>query len=338
MENRKLTIDDIARDLGISKTTVSRAISGKGRIGRETTARVLAYIEEKNYKPSALAKGLAQSRTFNVAFAMPGESKFVDLPFFQKCMWGITTAAAEKDYDVMLCVVGENDITGLKRLAENHKVDGVILGRTYENALAERYLKDEGVPFLTIGTSALPGTVQIDNDHVEACRKLTARLIKSGYNKIGVIGGRTEHIVNRCRLEGFGKAHKDCGILPDESLVITGSSEPAKVIAALDKLLKKHPDCIVCTDDSVCTTVLNRLAALGVSIPQDIGVASFYNSTTLDNHRPSVTSLEFDAVEAGTIAFEVLMDRIDGKDVKERTLLGYNIMERESTLKNTKKA
>ncbi|MBO4560078.1 MAG: LacI family DNA-binding transcriptional regulator, partial [Lachnospiraceae bacterium] len=57
MENRKLTIDDIARDLGISKTTVSRAISGKGRIGRETTARVLAYIEEKNYKPSAIAKG-----------------------------------------------------------------------------------------------------------------------------------------------------------------------------------------------------------------------------------------------------------------------------------------
>ena len=151
-----------------------------------------------------------------------------------------------------------------------------------------------------------------------------------------MIGGRTEHIVNRCRLEGFGKAHKDCGILPDESLVITGSSEPAKVIAALDKLLKKHPDCIVCTDDSVCTTVLNRLAALGVSIPQDIGVASFYNSTTLDNHRPSVTSLEFDAVEAGTIAFEVLMDRIDGKDVKERTLLGYNIMERESTRRTAK--
>ncbi len=336
MENRKLTIDDIARDLGISKTTVSRAISGKGRIGRETTAKVLAYIEEKKYKPSALAKGLAQSRNFNVAYAMPGESKFVDLPFFQKCMWGITSAAAKKDYDVMLCVVGENDITGLKRLAENHKVDGVILGRTYENAMAEKYLTEEGVPFLTIGTSALPGAVQIDNDHVEACRKLTARLIKSGYNKIAVIGGRTEHIVNRCRLEGFRKAHEDCGITPDESLILTGSSEPAKVSAALDRLLKKHPDCIVCTDDSVCTTVLNRLAALGVSIPEDIGVASFYNSTTLDNHRPSVTSLEFDASEAGMLAFDVLLGRIDGSPVKELTLLGYNIMERESTRRTAK--
>ncbi|MBR4831159.1 MAG: substrate-binding domain-containing protein, partial [Butyrivibrio sp.] len=111
-----------------------------------------------------------------------------------------------------------------------------------------------------------------------------------------------------------------------------------KVAAALDRLLKKNPDCIVCTDDSVCTTVLNRLAALGISIPKDMGVASFYNSTTLDNHRPSVTSLEFDAAETGTLAFDVLIDRIGGKDVKERTLLGYNIMERESTLKNVKKA
>ncbi len=333
MENRKITIDDIARDLGISKTTVSRAISGKGRIGRETTARVLAYIEEKNYKPSAIAKGLAQSRTFNIAFAMPGESKFVDLPFFQKCMWGITTAAAGKDYDVMLCIVGENDITGLKRLTGNHKVDGVILGRTYENAAAEKYLRNEGVPFLTIGTSALPGTVQIDNDHVEACRKLTARLIKTGFNKIAVIGGRTEHIVNKSRLEGFRLAMADCGKEPDERLIITGSSEPAKVTAALDKLLKKHPDCIVCTDDSVCTTVLNRLSVLGIAIPEDIGVASFYNSTTLDNNRPSVTSLEFDASEAGNLACSALLDMIGGKNVGERTLLGYNIIERESTLK-----
>ena len=331
MENKKITIDDIARELGISKTTVSRAISGKGRIGKETTQRVLSYIEEKNYKPSAIAKGLAQSRTFNIAFAMPGESKFVDLPFFQKCMWGITTTAADNDYDVVLCIVGESDITGLKRLTENHKVDGVILGRTYENAAAEIYLRSEGMPYLTIGTSALGSSIQIDNDHVKACRELTGRLLGSGLKKLAVIGGRTEHIVNRSRLEGFRQAYSELGITPCEDMIIMGSSDPEKVVPALERLLEMKPDCIICTDDSVCTTVLNRLSVLRLRIPQDIRVASFYNSSTLDNYKPSVTSLEFDASEAGSLAVKVLLDVINGREVDHRTLLGYRIIERGST-------
>ena len=331
MENKKITIDDIAKELGVSKTTVSRAISGKGRIGKETTEKILSFIEKKNYKPSAIAKSLAQSKTFNVAFALPEESKVVDLPFFQKCMWGITSAAAANDYDVMICVVGENDITRLKRLTENHKVDGVILGRTCENALAENYLEKEGMPYLTIGTSALKSAAQIDFDHVKACKELTERLLKSGLKKLAVIGGNTEHIVNRSRLEGFRAAHNEMKMVPDENMIITGSSDPGRVIPALEKILKMQPDCIVCTDDSVCYTVLNRLAVLHIRIPADIKVASFYNSTTLDNHKPSVTSLDFDAFEAGMLSFNVLFDMINGKAVNNRTLLDYRVIEREST-------
>ena len=70
-QKQNLTIDDIARDLGVSKTTISRAISGKGRIGAETRTRVLEYIEKCNYRPSAAAKGLAESRTYNVALVLP---------------------------------------------------------------------------------------------------------------------------------------------------------------------------------------------------------------------------------------------------------------------------
>ena len=77
-----MTIDDIARELNISKTTVSRAISGKGRIGNKTREKVLQYINENNYRPNALAKGLAQSRTFNIGFVMPGDNNIVQLSFF----------------------------------------------------------------------------------------------------------------------------------------------------------------------------------------------------------------------------------------------------------------
>lgn len=331
MDGKKITIDDIARDLGISKTTVSRAISGKGRIGAATRQKVLDYIGEKNYRPSAIAKGLAQSKTYNLAFAMPSDSKIVDLPFFQRCMWGICSEAAKSDYDVLMCMVDENDIAGLQRLTDNHKVDGVILGRTYENALAEKYLAAEGIPFVSFGTSAYSEAVQIDNDHVEACRELTGRLLDLGIKRLAVIGGRTEHIVNKNRLLGFNKAHSERGLVPDTSLIFMGSSDKTSVEAALDKVLGQKTDCIVCTDDSVCNTVINGLLTHKLDIPKDMRVASFYNSSTLENFRPAITSLEFDAVGAGMLSCSTLLKLIDGGEVKRKTLLGYKILMRAST-------
>ena len=92
-EKKNITIADVAEALGVSKTTVSRAISGKGRIGQETRDRVLKYIEEHDYKPNVIAKGLAQSKTYNLCVVMPGEYDVVDLTFFQECLFGIQEIA-----------------------------------------------------------------------------------------------------------------------------------------------------------------------------------------------------------------------------------------------------
>lgn len=81
-----ITISDVAEALGVSKTTVSRAISGKGRIGEATRQKVLAYIEEHDYKPNVIARGLAQSKTFNLCVVMPEDYVLVDLPFFRKSL------------------------------------------------------------------------------------------------------------------------------------------------------------------------------------------------------------------------------------------------------------
>ena len=82
--SNNITISDVAEALGVSKTTVSRAISGKGRIGAATRKRVLEYIQEHDYKPNVIARGLAQSKTFNICVVMPGDYALVDLPFFQE--------------------------------------------------------------------------------------------------------------------------------------------------------------------------------------------------------------------------------------------------------------
>ncbi len=87
--NKNLTIADIADALGVSKTTVSRAISGKGRISEATRERVKAYMKENNYKPNIIAQGLAQSRTYNIGVVMPSDYGIEDISYFQNCMVGI---------------------------------------------------------------------------------------------------------------------------------------------------------------------------------------------------------------------------------------------------------
>ncbi len=99
-----ITISDVAEALGVSKTTVSRAISGKGRIGEATRQKVLAYIEEHDYKPNVIARGLAQSKTFNLCVVMPEDYALVDLPFFQEVITGIQEIAGMNEYDILLCI------------------------------------------------------------------------------------------------------------------------------------------------------------------------------------------------------------------------------------------
>ena len=96
-ENRKITIDDVAKALNISKTTVSRAISGKGRVGEKTRNMVMEYIKENNYKPNPIAKGLAESRTYNIAVVWPADYDYMDLPFFQRCVVGINKITSAND-------------------------------------------------------------------------------------------------------------------------------------------------------------------------------------------------------------------------------------------------
>jgi len=97
-EKKVYTIEDIARELGVSKTTVSRAISGKGRIGQATRARVLQFIEEHDYRPNVMARGLAQKKTYNLALLLPKDYAATEFPFFKDCMNGICEVASSYDY------------------------------------------------------------------------------------------------------------------------------------------------------------------------------------------------------------------------------------------------
>ena len=127
MPQQAITISDVAQALGMSKTTVSRAISGKGRVSEETRQKVQDYIQQHNYRPNAVARGLAQNKTYNIALVISSQFSNFDLPFVRKSMTAVCEAASQTEYEVLLTIADRRSSTPLRRLLDKGKVDGALL-------------------------------------------------------------------------------------------------------------------------------------------------------------------------------------------------------------------
>lgn len=328
---KNITISDVAEALGVSKTTVSRAISGKGRIGQATRERVLAYIEENNYKPNVIAKSLAQSKTYNIGVMMPAEYDIIDLPFFQSCLFGIQEIAALKDYDILLSISSSGDTGQLERILANRKVDGVILMRTFVQDSQAVMLAESGFPFVTIGTTDVKGAVQVDSDHKNACRRLTSFLLEKNYKKIALVGGDKRHVVTQKRLRGYREAFSDLGVPVPEHLIFLDMEQPDVLENRMEEILARGAEVILCMDDMLCSRVLKILRIKKIQVPKQVKVASFYHSTILEQNVPSITSLSFDGKELGRTACRKLMEQIEGVTSEQVTILGYEMVLGDST-------
>lgn len=331
MNHKNITIADVADALGVSKTTVSRAISGKGRISENTRKRVLDYIEEHDYIPNVIAKGLAQSKTYNLCVVMPRENMFVDLPFFHKVTAGIQETAEQNGYDILLCLCGENEVTGLERIVRNRKVDGVVLLRTLVKDLQIEFLQKRKIPFVAVGSTWYSGVVQVDNDHESACREMTSLLLGHGMKRIALLGGNESYVVMKNRYQGFVEAYVRSQMQIDESLIFMDLMDYDMTGYAVDEALERGADCILCMDDVICLHVIRLLRAKHVRIPGDVKVASFYNSSILENNQPAISSISFDARELGKEACKNLLALTQGERVSRKTLLSYEVRLRDST-------
>lgn len=331
MDKKNFTIADIAADLGVSKTTVSRSISGKGRIGEATRERVLNYIEERGYKPNIIAKSLANSCTYNIGVVMPENFCISDAAFFVDCLSGVHTAAAAREYDILITVCDNIDLSDLERMVARRKVDGVILMRTFVEDRAIQLLQESGMPFVAVGSSPYSHVVQIDQNNEKACKELISALLQQNPRQPALIGGSMEQVVNRKRFKGYLSACQEARVPVRDELVYTGCKCSEDILAAVEESLKNGADCIVCMDDNICVKALNHLKYLNVDIPGQVKAASFFHSTLLDNYIPSVTSISFDVKNLGTVSGNTLIDMIEEKEVSYLTLLGYEIKLKAST-------
>lgn len=329
-ENEKMTIEQVAEALGVSKTTVSRALSGKGRISEKTRAKVFAYMGHARTEPASAQKD-PKVRTNNIAMVVPQRFITLDLPFLRKCMGGICTMAAQRGYDLLLCYVSETDTVQLERQLDRHKVDGVILSRTISNDPSVDLLKQYGVPFVAIGRIDDPDIPQADNDQTGAACEMTRLLLQLGTRRIAYLGGSGTYTVNADRLRGFLRGLAEFGITADQSLIRTGLESDEQHTDALEAVLERHPDCLLCCDDRLAFDVVRELRARHIHIPQDLRVASLYDSELLVGVTPSISAVQFDAERIGSTACRMLLDTLAGKDVAKRQLQGYQVILREST-------
>lgn len=203
---KEISISELAQRLDTSITTVSRALSGKGRVSEKTRNRILNYIEENNYIPNIHRQKNIVERTRTICVTLPGEEDFAEMPYFQKILLSIYDYLQARDYQVIIIKIKADEIAPLKKIIARNKVDGVILTRTIEDGMAIKYLQKEKVPFVVIGSYDDENVYQVDVEQENACKELTSILIRMGMRKIALFCADMKHVVTQNRYHGFVKA------------------------------------------------------------------------------------------------------------------------------------
>lgn len=184
MESKPIPIKQIAKDLSISSTTVSRALSGKGRVSEDTRNKIIEYLEELGAQPAVYNREYSHRKTKNILITVAGEKDYGLLPYFSQVIMGAYDYFQPLGYQVILVKTSAGDIEPLKNIIKSHKCDGVILSRTIENALDIKYLQDNGVPFVVIGSYNDSTVYQVDVNQQAGCQDLTEQILKMGMRKI----------------------------------------------------------------------------------------------------------------------------------------------------------
>lgn len=332
-DNKKkvYTISEIAQELGVSITTVSRALSGKGRIGQKTRDRIVAFADEHGYTPNVMAKGLAEHRTYNLGMVLPADFGANDASFFSECLRGISEMAFEYGYDIVVSISNGKDISHLKRMVMNRKVDGVITSRTIVSSALPEFLKEQGMPFVLIGPGAEDGTKWVDNNNREASRELTSIMLMKGGRRLALFGGSQDYLVTQSRLKGFMDAHDQMGLIVNKNLIFMDIENDIRTMNAVRQCLTEAADGIICMDDSICNMALSCLRERGIRVPEEMKLASMYDSRQLQQSNPPVTALHFDSLDLGKKACAMLLREL-GEDVSlDSKEVRYQMILRDST-------
>lgn len=310
------TMEDIAAELGISKSTVSRALSGSKRISVETREKVEKCAKEHNFQPNSAAKSLAIRKTLNIACVLPFESNTLQMTFYHECLSGMVSRSAQAGYSILVCMVGNKDSTQLVNLLENRKVDAAVLTQLKKNDKNVEILKKGGIPFVVIGSGAGEDVAEVDSKMTESCSEFTklcvSRLPNDGKaeKRILFVCGSLDVEANNNRLNGFFDGIES---LKNAALKYSVCTQ---IEDLEDEINISDWDLILCSDDIVAARVLDFLEDKKIAVGEKVRLASFHDSILLATRTPAVSALRVDAFSLGAEAASVALQMLSGNGYK----------------------
>lgn len=340
MKFEAVTIKDIAKALGLSTSTVSRALRDSYEISPETKKAVLEYAQSINYRPNPIALSLKEKRSRSIGIIVCEIAN----SFFSQIINGIESIAYDRGYNVIIAQSHESydrEVINVQYLA-SRSIDGLLVSVSSETKDLEhlKNLHERGFPIVFFDRVVDEiSTHKVIVDNVKGAYEATEHLIKAGYKRIANLAGSEYLSITKERLTGYRQALEAHGRSFDESYVqhcLHGGMVYAEVEQALDLLLKQKekPDAIIGCADKLTTNCLRYFKKNKIKVPDDIALVGFSNLDLTDLLSPSLTVVRQPAFEMGQVSTDLLIQLIESKrPVKdfEKRVLPPQLFIREST-------
>lgn len=335
----QFTIKDLARELGISPSTVSRALRDHPDISNATKERVTATARKYNYQPNLLAQSLQKKRSNTIGVIVPE----IRHDFFSTCISGIEEVAYENGFIIMVCQSNETlerEIINTQALVSN-RVAGLLIAVSSETTTHEHLqgVLNQNVPLVQFDrvVEELPTSKVVVDDYKAAYGAVT-HLIESGYKRIGHMAGQDGIALNSHRFEGYLDALRDHGLRYLEQFHLHGGyrEEDGRKGAARYLAMHELPDAILAINDPVAVGLFAEFKKAGVRIPEEVALVGFSDTPAAALIDPALTTVYQPAFEMGRTAAELLMKHFDEEDATvapETVVLDTELLIRGSSMK-----
>lgn len=319
------TIKQIAQMAGVSKSTVSRVISGNGYTSPEVRGKVLQIIDQLQYKPNAVARAMVSQRTNNIGVIIyRRDYPIVSHPFYGKILDAIIKTAAGLHYSIIVTTDYDLSVRAADFMLEK-RVDGLILlSRFHQNVID--YIKHFDVPYLMVnGSTDVEGVIHVVNQDEAGGQQAAAYLNGLGHGRIFVIAGPQTHRSHYLRLRGFSQQREALGLQHDSQAIVYAAAstfdEGYRMMKDNWRQFAAEPySALFATNDTLALGAMKFLTEQSVRIPGDISVMGFDDIDLAAMFIPSLTTVAVEKEEIGTQAMIVLDKLIRQEPVTQQAI------------------
>lgn len=332
MEKQTITIYDVAREASVSMATVSRVVNGNPNVKPTTRKKVLEVIDRLDYRPNAVARGLASKKTTTVGVIIPDVTNL----YFSSLARGIDDIASMYKYNIILANSDQNDTKEVQVLNTllAKQVDGIIyMGHKITDELRAEFSRSK-TPVVLAGTvdpDEQVGSVNIDYE--SATEESTAHLISTGNERIAFVSGSQLDPINGInRMNGYKKALEKAGLLFDESLVFEVDYSYTSGESVYKKLAEAGATAAFVGDDELAVGILNGALDKGVRVPEEFELFTANNSKLTEMVRPKLSTITQPLYDLGAVSMRLLTKLMNKEETDEKTItLPYHIANRGTT-------